>query len=462
MSALEPPTFRPAAAVKGKTWSVGSLIYDERGLRFLFAWLLWGDFAWSIRDRTVIPVLQMVLKSQEVSDTLAGILMGTLPAALGFVLGPVAATWSDRHRGRRGRRIPFLLASAPAAAAAIVGLGLSPWIGGWLHHALGPSSPGAGACVVVAIALCWAFFDVATTMTNGLFGALINDVVPSSVMGRFYGLFRAVSLVVGIVFNFWLLGKAEAHFTPLFIGVGAIYGIGVVSMCLKVREGSYPPPEAIEGSGAGRWFRSASLFFRHGFSRPYYLWFFFGCAFGGLATVPVNLYQVFFAKSLGMSMETFGAYSAGMFAVSLGLAYFIGSLADRFHPLPLTIAVLLLYGVVGVIGFAFIRDSLTFGIALLVNGVVAGTFYTVSGSLGQRILPRASFAQIGAAGGLISGVFNIVAPVLIGGALDLRGHDYRWTFLMGGVLAFFAAGCLAVVYRGWLRYGGAEHYAAPE
>lgn len=444
-----------------KVWTVGTLSYTRPKLFVLFSWLLWGDFAWSIRDRTVVPVLQMILKKYEVSDTMAGLLVSALPALIGLLFSPIIGVWSDRYRSPRGRRIPFLLASAPIAAISIIGLGLSPFLGEILHTMLGPKSPGYYFSVIVVLAIWWTIFDVATTVTNSVFGALINDVVPSPVIGRFYGLFRAISLIVGIIFNFWLIGKAEEHFVWLFIAVGAIYAIGVISMCFKVKEGTYPPPSEIHEKGINGFMESARCFFKQGFANPYYLWFFVGSSLAGLSLLPVNIYLVFFAKHVGMSMSTFGVYNAVMFGFSLSLAYFIGSLADRFHPLPLTIAVLGLYGAGAISSFFYIHNATTFGIAMLIHGIISGTFYTVSASLWQQLLPRDIFAQIGAAGGVIGSLLYIVTPVMVGGVLDHFNHDYRLTFLMGGVIALAALGCLLVVYRYWIKYGGREHYVAP-
>ena len=48
---------------------------------------------------------------------------------------------SDRHRGRWGRRIPFLLIPTPIIVLSVVGLAFSPLLGRHLHSALGASSP---------------------------------------------------------------------------------------------------------------------------------------------------------------------------------------------------------------------------------------------------------------------------------------------------------------------------------
>ncbi len=466
MSAPPPrPSSDPAPTAtpdKLKTWRVGTLTYTKGELAVLFSWLLWGDFAWAIRDRSVTTVLQLMLRKFEVTDTVAGLLVGTLPASIGLILGPIVSYQSDRHRGPRGRRIPYLFFSAPLAAISIVGLGLSPVIGQILHHALGAHSPGYFPSVVLVLALWWAVFDFATTITNAVFVALINDVVPAAVIGRFYGLFRAVSLLVGIGFNYWLLGKAEAHYLWIFIAVGAIYGLGVVSMCLKVREGDYPPPPPAHGkNGTAAFFRAAKIYFKECFTHPYYLWFFAAFNLAMLASTPVNLFSVFFAKSLNMSMDTYGGYIAAMYVISLTLTWVLGSLADRFHPLRVGMVSIGLYCLATLCGGFFATTPATFGLALLAHGVLGGAYFTGAAALGQRLLPHATFAQFMSASGIVGGVLNIITPWIVGRALDLSHHNYRLTYFFSSGVAFVALGCLAMVHRHWRRLGGDTNYTPP-
>jgi len=44
------------ASTPGKTWRVGTLTYTGAGLVTLTAWLLWGDFAWWMRERSATSV----------------------------------------------------------------------------------------------------------------------------------------------------------------------------------------------------------------------------------------------------------------------------------------------------------------------------------------------------------------------------------------------------------------------
>jgi MFS family permease len=442
-------------------WRVGTLSYTRAGLVTLFFWLLWGDFAWSVRDRSLGTVLQLLLVKFKASDTVAGLLVGTFPAAIGLVLGPIISYRSDHYRSRLGRRLPFLFISAPVAAIAIVGLGFSPWLGGALHKMLGAHSPGLFPSVLIVLGAWWIVFDFATAVTNSVFGALINDVVPHGVLGRFFALFRAVSLLVGIAFNYWLLAKAEEHYQWMFAAVGAIYGIGVVWMCCQVREGEYPPSPPLEGTILSRFVKAVRGYFQECFTKPYYLWFFAGSNLAMLATSPVNLYSVFFAKSLHMNMGSYGKYIAYTYVISLCLTYLLGILADRFHPLRVCMIVIALYGLTTLWGGLFAVSPGTYAFALVAHGVISGTYFTCAASLGQRLLPKESFAQIASASGIVGASFNMVLPPVLGYLLDLSHHDYRLTYLAGTVLSFIALGCLGVLYRKWRQLGGPHHFVAP-
>ena len=112
-----------------KTWRAGTLVYTGAGLVILFCWLLWGDFAWSMKERAAGPVFTVLVKKFQASDLLLASLTVSLPAAINIVLAPVVSYRSDRHRGRWGRRIPYLIITTPIAALAMVGLAFSPKLG---------------------------------------------------------------------------------------------------------------------------------------------------------------------------------------------------------------------------------------------------------------------------------------------------------------------------------------------
>ena len=103
-------------------WSAHVLPLSGLGLLAVFFWLMVGDLGIAIRDRAALPTGLEFLRRHGASDTTTSLLLSTIPALLSVVLVPVVGYHSDRHRGRWGRRRPFLLAAAPVGAAAMIGL----------------------------------------------------------------------------------------------------------------------------------------------------------------------------------------------------------------------------------------------------------------------------------------------------------------------------------------------------
>ncbi|MEI8294407.1 MAG: MFS transporter [bacterium] len=447
-----------------KIWRAGTLTYTTAGLAMLFGWLLWGDFSWNLKERAITPVAQLMLRGFSAPDWLVGLLIGSLPAGIGLILGPIICVKSDRARTRWGRRIPFLLLPTPFIALAMFGLAVTPSLGANLHEALGATSPGLVVCRLAMFGFFWTAFEILSISVNCLFGALINDVVPSAVIGQFYGLFRAVSLVAGIIFNYWLMGKAETHYFEIFVALGLIYGIGFSLMCLKVKEGDYPQPPPVvdmpEGRGR-RMLESLVLYFKECYSSPFYLRFFLATTLGGLALQPVNTFSVFHARSVGMSDDLYGKCLALSYMVSLLLAVPLGILADRFHPSRLGIFCMGCYAAVTAYGFAFALDSKSFFVAFLLHTVLAGTYMTATASIGQRLLPKEKFGQFASAGGIVWGLLSMVLPPALGVFIEKSNHDYRFVFLLACLLATASGITYCSVYHRYKRLGGDKDYKAP-
>ena len=446
-----------------KVWRAGTLTYTTAGLFALFAWLLWGDFAWAMKDRAIGPVAQLMLRQFGSSDFVVGLLVGSVPAAIGLILVPIISVKSDRHRGRWGRRIPYLLIPTPLIALSMAGLAYTAPVAGWLHQALGVNSPGDVGCRLIVFGFFWTVFEVFQTVAQAVLGGLINDVVPQEVIGRFFGLFRAISLIAGMIFNFWLIGHAEQHYTAIFLGLGLLYGVGFTLMCLRVREGEYPPPPPIDpdSTGIARMAKPIRAYARECFANPYYLWVFLALMLGGLASGPVNAFSVFYAKGIGMDMKSYGNLLVITYACSLVLSYVTGAMADRFHPLRLGIFSLGLYTIFMFWGGWAATDTSTFSVAFVAHGVIQGIYNTGTASIGQRLFPRAKFAQFASAAGVVSAPFFMLLPPLLGKYLDLNGHVYRHTFIMSGALGFIGLLLFLVVWRGFKRYGGLKNYAPP-
>ena len=461
MTTIAPYKNRPPPETKPpETWQVGSLTYTTGGLAVLFCWLLWGDFAWGIRDRAVPPLMQLLFKKFGASDMVTALIFSSLPAALGMIIGPIVSYKSDRLRTPWGRRIPFLIVPVPFIVLSMIGLAFCPWLGEKLDHFLGPASPGRNWSVVIVMAAFWTLFEICCMTGNSLFGALVNDVVPQKIIGRFYGLFRTVGLIAGIIFYFNMQNNAESHFAWIFLGVGAFYGIGFTLMCLNVKEGEYPPtPEASTGRGI---FFAVKTYFKDGLGNPFYLWFFGAGLFGTISPLPFNLYSLFYAKSIGVDMNIYFKCIALTYAISLCISYPLGCLADRFHPLRVGMASQALYAFIMMGAALLVRDPMTFAVALVAHGVASGCLWTAWASLGQRLLPREKFAEIGSVGGVLGALGTMLAAPVLGRFLDYAHHDYHSTFYISAELTLVSLAAYFVVHYKFVALGGPDYYVAPE
>jgi hypothetical protein len=87
------PASAPAAlaisAAGARQWKAGTLVFSGAGLVVLFCWLLWGDFAWQMKERAAVPVAQLMLRQLQASDFVVGLLVGSIPAAIGFIITPI-------------------------------------------------------------------------------------------------------------------------------------------------------------------------------------------------------------------------------------------------------------------------------------------------------------------------------------------------------------------------------------
>lgn len=440
-----------------KIWNAGTLTYTSGTLVALFGWLLLGDFAWSMRDRSVGPMAGWYLQQLKVSNLFFGLLVSSFPALVNSIVAPIASVKSDRHRGRRGRRIPFLLATTPFAVFGMLGLAATPYLSKWLHEHL----PGASeiGVAILCFGIFWATFEIATIASQAVLGGLFNDVIPRELLGRFYGLFRAVSLLDGMIFHYWITGAIPKHFPLILSLIGLFYGGAFLWVCFKVKEGEYPPPTPLE---EGRQIASGMrVYFKECFTKRYYLAIFVLMTAGGLSFAPVNTFSIPYAHSLGMDMDEYGKALALTYTISLALSFFLGWLADLFHPLRVVIVTSLGYALVTVWGGFFATTQTTFFIALVLHGVISGCYFTGAASLGQRLFPHEKFAQFASAAVMMAAPANILLAPLVGGFIDHASDAFRYTFLAGCVLSLVTVACALYVYRDFVKLGGPKNYQPP-
>jgi MFS family permease len=414
--------------------AVGTLRYTTAGLAIVLFWLLFGEFAIAFRDRSAIPGVMELLRQHHASDTMIAVLVSALPALLGAVLVPIVGFRSDRFRSRWGRRLPFLMGITPVAALVLIALGNCAAFGRATDGLLGTWSPGVDACVLAWFCVFWTVFEGVALVTLALYAGLVNDIVPRPVLGRFYGAFRIVSLVAGILFNLWCFRLTEHHLREVFLGIGLFFGVSVMLMCFRLKEGEYGPP-SVDGQDAVTWRAMGRAYWRECLSDRYFLLVFLALTASELTFMPFNTFSQLYAESIGMDKAMLGRLLATSYALSIGLSSVIGWLVDRYSAASVTVWAMGLYVCVACGGFLAVHDLQSFAVVYVLHVVVAGSYYTASASLPMVLFPRARFLQFDGAKRFLFSTSNIVLSFLLGPVLDTTGHFYGLTLVAGGLLA---------------------------
>jgi hypothetical protein len=159
-------------------------------------WLLWGDFCSTVYGILFGNFLPLYLHGLKASNGLIAFLSSSVGGAANILLLPNISMWSDRHRGRWGRRIPFLFWSAPLIALDLIGMGYSSQIGAWLHGVVVPLHVFSQTQVALAVMSLLVVIAAALQMVlYNVYQFLLRDVVPQEVMSWFLTLFRVVGVV---------------------------------------------------------------------------------------------------------------------------------------------------------------------------------------------------------------------------------------------------------------------------
>jgi MFS family permease len=458
-----------------KIYRVGTLSYTKRGLIFLFAWMLWGDFCFTLMEAVVPNILPLKLQSLNASNFVIALIMSTFPGILNVTICPWVSFRSDRYRSRWGRRIPFIIFTLPFLTMFLVLLGFSGQIGGWLHT-IAFAKSGMFSVTTVSVFVIGIFmvgFQFFNMFVGSVYWYFFNDVVPQNLIGQFLGLFRFVGGLAGVLFNQFILQYARTHMTEIFLGAAAIYAIGFGLMCLRVKEGEYPPPPEYVGGQQG-FIAGFKTFFVECFSLRYY-WFMFAMttflAMAGCAAI----FNLFFIENIGLTLAQFGHIAACTGIVGMLLTYPAGIVADKYHPLRVELVMMIVMVLMGPLSLAYLCFDMSpqtvyyyyFTIAMI--SVPAGTLFSASQfPTEMRIFPKERFGQFCSAQAMIRSFGTILGGLVAGAAFDLlkwhyNGSDYayRWVPLWSWICQILALACLFQVYRGWKYYGGLKGYVPP-
>jgi hypothetical protein len=464
---------RPAA------YSVGTLTYTKAGVFALFAWLLWGDFCWTMMEAVVPSIMPLKLRALDSPNVLIGFIMTTLGGALNLTVTPYLSYRSDQHRGPLGRRTPFILYTVPFICLTLVLIAYCDPIGRWVNHAfLGGDPARQATCTIVLLAVVVALFDFFNMFVNTVYWYLFVDVVPKPLISRFMSWFRLVGVLAGFLYNFFVFPYAMSHMREIYLGAAALYFVGFGMVCLRVKEGEYPP---LTETKRGSIWAQMKTYTRECYRLRYYWDINLHFAIGAMAAA-VGVFNIFFLQSLGLDLKVIGR-TAALTGAALPVALlFAGELVNRWH----AVRVGAYFGACGMfLAFGswvwlFVTESPPSQLWLWIS--VASSFFSVIvAAMGQvveiprlvELFPRDRYGQFSGAISLIRGPAHMLAGVLSGAFMDIWVlhifpkeqyglYGYRFIFLWSAPLSILAFYFQYRVFRVWKRMGGGVNFTPPE
>lgn len=433
-----------------------SLAYTKSGLIILFIWLLWGDFCLTIMESCRPAIMPLMLRNHSVSNFTIGLLGGSIPALLNFVVNPIISTASDRTRTKYGRRIPYLLFSAPFVTIFLILLGWSEEIGQWLYVSCwgGVGSPALLIVILIGMfSIGYQFFDL---FAGCVYYYIFADVVPQQFMGRFIGFFRITGSVAGLCFNLLVMPYIKLHIPLVCTIIGLIYLVGFSGMCLKVKEGDYPPPSP---APPGLWGKIDS-YRKDCFNAPFWIILFLGLGFNYASTTCRSLFNLLYAvETLNMTTGQYGQIMAVGSIVSIVLAVPVGYLIDRYHPIRAYIAGAAAVIIVNAFGFYLVHDYPSFFVVSILLSMVYVVQIGARLPLAISLFPKSQFGQFSSACSMIKALMMVAANAGGGWFIDKLGYQYIFVWDLLFTLISFIILCWC--YRRWHEYGGDKNYQPP-
>ena len=451
-----------------KIFTVGTLSYSKQGLWLLFFWLMWNDFTIMMIER-VTTLNNILLQKHGSSYTLMAI-FASITGIMGMWINPCFSTWSDRLRTRFGRRRPILFISVPIFAVSLMAI---PCMPDFYNYVV--TLPGAASVIGHVLgAVNWslslvqqlptngeALFMGAAIVVSGLCNAVVLsifsyyywDVVPSSVLGRFSATGGIVTAFAMLIWNFFIVGKADNHPKEVYIGVSLFCTLIYLLSVWQVKEGEYPPPEPREKTGA---LEPVREYFKDCYSKSFFLWIFFGSLIyqiGNKGNDYVNFYQL---NDLNLHLEGVGwaegwAQTATL-AFTLSLGFAAGSFIDRFKPVRMIPIFFFIRTIISLAAFYFVQDKLS---AAVFGGMISIIVFLTNVALGAatvQLFPREKLGQFCSAQAFFYQTIGIIiTPLIIAPFFDYI-HYNRFGYIWLTTFYFLTALIYTKVYFNWKRH----------
>lgn len=464
MSLLAPPTQQqplpPQPIDPGYT--VGTLTYTKAGLIAMVFWMMVGGAAFSLMESVFPSSITLQLKRLGVPEQWMPIMIGTVGQVINFVISPIVSFRSDRTRSRWGRRIPYILATMPPLCLCLVALGFTDDIGRYIRHSAWPAELHLSplTLIILFVGLLITLFQFFNDILNTVYWYLFADVVPIGFLGRFNGISGVVSSGCGVFFSAFIYGKIQTDTRQIYIGAAALYLVGTVLMCWKIREGQYPTATD-EPPHASRWRTFVSdvqTYLRECFCHPLYIAYYIYNALLAMANACSFAVILFFIYDLGFSMDHMGKFGAILSIGGMLIAFPIGWFIDRIHPIYASLLAISLLIPANFVTF-FMGSFAMYMVVQTLRLPIGQLARCAQSTLNMRLMPKKQYGQFCSANDLVRS-FTLIFGGILGGFFihhycRLHGNGgYAYFWLWSSAFDVAALICLFIVYLYWRKMGG--------
>ena len=477
-------TFHPPEELR-----CGSLKYTMPKLVMVLVWIMIGEAIVALGTQLPNRMLPVQLKGMaELPETWKVFILSTIGGILNWTVCPYISVASDWHRGRLGRRIPYILASTPPIALALILFGFTQRFGTQISSWAAPfweTSPWKMTAILIGMVMfLFQFFNM---WVNSVIYYIFNDIVPPKYHATALAFFRIGGTAATSIFNLFFFRHAETHATAIWVSVGILYAIGVTLFCFLVKEGEYPPLTEEQlaaqklplGQKLLQKFTGIKTFIKESFYDRLYIYQ-YCLTIAGALTYCMGSFNFFLQSELGLDTKGVGSMDGitGIVNASgLALVLVTSVLVNRWNPVRIGRYMLAFNLTLAPTCLRWFFGTLPPNVYLYSNvlntacALVLVSLSSVAGMPAQmRVLPKSRFGSFCAMQALIRS-FVVMVVSLAGGALldylklhvfvDNPNYSYRileaWR-IPWDYLAFFF-GFLA--YRRWGKLDGMTKYKAP-
>lgn len=446
-----------------RLYTVGTLSYSLPKLIAVCMFLAFGGCCFNLLAYQMIPtLLPMALDQYGASGTLIGIIVGSIPAVMNFVMNPILSTSSDRLRCRFGRRIPYVAVATPFVAIFMISLGWIPEITDLIHKSFfsGFAKETIAIVVICILSIAFQFFNL---VVGSIFCYIYPDVIPHQFIGRFMAFWTLTGVLAGFIFNYYILDLAIKYSSSIYSTVTLIYVFSFVLICIFVREGKYPPPQEISSASDSLMRRTSDwikTYFRQCFRSGFFTVLFIGTALNQASNVCRSTFNLLFAtKDLQLTPDQFGKIMGIGMLVSAAVVIFVGWIMDKIHPIRVYFLSGIIVIVINILGYFWVNDYISF----FVIGIGIVLVYAIQNvglsPLFIALFPSEKYGQFCSANAMLNCVFLVIANWGGGMAIDYFG--YRFIFIWDFIFTIIATVAMGYVYIKWKQYGGMKNYTPP-